>query len=307
MISGNNTNSYPCLTRTLIVAMTLSLLAIPWQILLMKILVKDFRLSLPRHIILFSVSLSDGIQICAVFILPAIANTSNLTTEDNACLYIRKCVVFFAILTFTASCLSILAMSFERYIACLHSFRLHQILTEPRVRYGFIFVWIISILLASTETFLQSHSTGEVEANGVLFYIIYITFTILTLVVIIFVQIRLFLFSKTKISRVNPAGAFGAQLELADYRKKHIKVALVAGIVAIGFAFCCVPIAIVFLYEMVNGVEVASNLRTACIGCKMANALANPFIYGFGIADTRRVLKRDIKRMTQYLVDIFLR
>jgi len=46
---------------------------------------------------------------------------------------------------------------------------------------------------------------------------------------------------KTNLKRINPAGAFRAQLELADYRKKHIKVVLVSGIFAIGFVVCMLP------------------------------------------------------------------
>ena len=54
------------------------------------------------------------------------------------------------------------------------------------------------------------------------------------------------------LKRVNPAGAFCAQLELADYRKKHIKVVLISGIVAIRFVFCMLPMSFLFPYEIIN-------------------------------------------------------
>ena len=66
------------------------------------------------------------------------------------------------------------------------------------------------------------------------------------------IRLRLFFSQKTKLKRVNHAGAFCAQLEFADYRKKHIKVVLISGIVAITFVFCMLPTSVLFPYEIIN-------------------------------------------------------
>ena len=70
------------------------------------------------------------------------------------------------------------------------------------------------------------------------FQIIFIIFTFAAAIPACVIQTSLFFFAKIKLKRVNPAGASGGQLELADYRTKHIKVTMVSGIVTVGFVVC---------------------------------------------------------------------
>ena len=66
------------------------------------------------------------------------------------------------------------------------------------------------------------------------------------------IRLRLFFLQKTKLKRVNPEGALCTRLEFADYKKKHIKVVLISGIVAIRFIFCMSPTSFLFPYEIIN-------------------------------------------------------
>ena len=66
------------------------------------------------------------------------------------------------------------------------------------------------------------------------------------------IRLRLFFLQKTKLKIVNPEGALCTRLEFADYKKKHIKVVLISGIVAIRFIFCMLPTSLLFTYEIIN-------------------------------------------------------
>ena len=133
---------------------------------------------------------------------------------------------------------------------------------------------------------------------------IYPVVTIPTSFFIVTMQSRLFLFSRRKINQTIPAGAFGADLELAHFRKKHFKVAFMTGVVAVVYIVCTVPITSVFLYEVVSGDSVSAHTRNIFVFLSFCNSLADPFIYGFGISDTRHFMIRDLKRMKQFLNDI---
>ena len=138
-------------------------------------------------------------------------------------------------------------MSVERYIACIQSFQIRRIFTHERVVYSSIIQCVVTILLAITEV-LANEANKSVWMSGVsALQIIFTIFTFAAAIPACVIQTHLFFLTKTKLKRFNPAVAFGAQLELADYRSKHIKVALVSGIVAVGFVVCLLPTTSLFL------------------------------------------------------------
>ena len=59
-------------------------------------------------------------------------------------------------------CLSIDAMSMERYISCVHSFHIHEILTETRLRFGSIFVWALGIIAGSVYVINMRHDAESI-------------------------------------------------------------------------------------------------------------------------------------------------
>ena len=301
MAQSNNTRVHVCIpVNTDSFSVFLLLAAFPFHVLLIKILAKDFYFTLPRHIIMFSLSLSDGIQIVFLFLGATLVTTFSLTTHTSICLILRGAMLFIGNLTVVVSSLAVITMSLERYVACIHSFRLHQIFTNSRVIYGSIAVWIIGTLIGLIEVFTEKTNTIEVISKDSIFRIIFIAFVIPASVIVICIQFRLFFFSRKKLNQVKP-NAFGVQLELAHFRKKQIKVAFVASTVALAFVFCMLPTGSVFIYESITGLIVPTPYRKICISLGMANTLADPFIYGFGIADTRRMIFRDLKRMKKFV------
>ena len=133
--------------------------------------------------------------------------------------------------------------------------------------------------------------------------IIFIIFTFAAAIPVWVNQVLLFFFATTKSGRGNPAGAFGAQLELADYRKNQIKVALVSGIATVGFVVCMLPTACLFLYKIVTGTTASTFATHLSFSFATANCLIEPLIYGFmdfiyglGNADIRKMIMQNLKK-----------
>ena len=278
------------------------LLVLPVHSLLIKVLMKDLRLRMPRHIIMLSMSISDLIQSQFAFICHFIVSAFESGTDTALCRALREITMFVTTLTMVVSSLGVIAMSVERYISCIHSFHIHRIFTQDRVVYGSIIQWVIGILLAITEVLTNTFKEMTTVTVASAFQIIYITFTFAATIPVCVIQARLFFFAKTKLKRVNPAQAFGAQLELADYRKKHIKVAFVSGIVALGFIVCILPTAFLFLYEIIKDTTASVSARQICFSFGTANCLVDPFIYGIGNVDTRKMILRNLKKAKQFIM-----
>ena len=303
--SGDNSTAYACfIGETSLLSVVVLLVTIPLQLNLMKVLAKDFQLSLPRHKVLFSLSLSDTALVCGLFIITWVNKAVQITRKSTGCLVYRGFVIFIASLGSVSSALSITALSVERYVACIHCFHLHQIFTESRVRYGSIIGWGLAVLISLFAAFTNDYDDTAILARQSTFHYVYISFIAPSSISTGIIQFRLFLFSKRKINQVLPAGTFGAKLEVAHYRKKQLKVAFMAGIVAFVFIICMLPLAVVLLYELLSGETVSSPKRDICMALSCCNAVADPFIYGFGVADTRQKIFKDLKKLTSSLVNI---
>ena len=281
---------------------TILLCAMPFQVLLIKVLIKDLGLRMPRHTIMLSMSISDVIHPISVCIFYIIMSAFDSRPETSLCHALRQSTLFLGILTTVVSSLGVIAMSIERYVACIHSFHIHRIFTQERVVYGSIIQWVIGTILAITEVLTNNVSgTNAIKTFSAL-HIIFITFTYATAIPVGVIQARLFFFAKTKLKQINPAGAFGPQLELADYRKKHFKVALVSGIVAFGFVVSMLPTASLFLYEVSTGSKASKLATDVCFSFTKASCLVNPFIYGIGNADARKMIVQNLKKAKQFII-----
>ena len=143
--------------------------------------------------------------------------------------------------------------------------------------------------------------TNAIKELSALHYI-FITFTFAIAIPVCLIQARLFFFAKTKLKRFNPAGAFGAQLEGAHYRKEQIKVALVSDIVAVGAAVCILATAFLFLYKVFIGTKALKLATGVCFSFATANCVVDPFIYGLGNVDTRKMLFRNLIKVKLFIM-----
>ena len=297
MNNSSLTIKFHCKPREFLAPMTILFIAVgPLHVMVLIALVHDLRLQLSRHIIMLSLSISDGLQIAAFFITALISKVFSLVEGDVACFVTKKAILFTGIVTITTSSFTIVLLSVERYVACIHSFHIHEILSQKRVLFMLSLIWITGIGCALSSVFHQPieifHSKfGDEYLPGLLVSLaIMVSFPI-----IMIIQMRLLLFSRSKLMQVRPARAFGQTAELADYRKCQIKVTFVAGIVAVTFVVCMLPLSVMFLYESLNNVLVPVGIKRYFLLLTFLNNLADPIIYGFGVKDSRRCLLRRMR------------
>ena len=305
MANESSTEIDTCvIEKTATFQIVLMFCTLPFHLIIIKALATDVRFDLQRHTILFSLSLSDAFVTFGLFILGIVNKTTILTIESSGCTIYRRFTIFIACSTLVVSSVSIIAMAVERYISCVHSFHVHRILTESRVRSWSICTWIMGVVIGILAAFTSHFDGNIIIPNHSIVQYVYLIFAIPASVFVIVIQVRLFIFSRTKIKRIAPTGAFGVKLELFDYKRKQMKIAFMAGIVATAFVVCMIPLAIVFLYELLSDVTVSSSYRSVCLSLSLSNSFVDPFIYGFGVADTRRKMLRDFKKVIHYLLGI---
>ena len=288
----------------LFTAIFLIFFALPAHCLVMKILYKDCEMTLPRHKIMMSLILSDALQIFIIAVSTIIQkNFIGTQYHEAACRYIQANGIIFVVCTMFVSSLSIVSLSVERYITCIHGLYVYEILTARRVVFAIGIQWTIGICIGVLSVY--SHVTSEasrvlIESLTLQRALVLIIFPSATAVTLI--QVRLFHFSQTKLARVIPTATFGNQAEMADFRKKQLKVTFVASIVAIAYIVSMFPIAVVYAYEWQHGMIKNHPLRPLIVSMAMINTLIDPLIYGLLIEETRRLMWKNIKAIKDFFL-----
>ena len=279
-----------------------TVLTLPFHILLIKVLISDLRLNLPRHYTMLCLSVSDALQIFISSSCMTTVHVFNVTRDTGGCTASRIILFFILSVTIVVSSLSLVALSVERFVACIHSFHLHQIFTRERMIYGIAVIWIIGVICGAIAAILAGLDWEKMGKNAnFVMRIIAVIFIIPTSITITIIQYRLLAFSRKKLARVRPESMFGSEAEIADMRKKQIKVAFVASIVAIAYIVCMFPMGCLSLYELVFGTLPHSPWKALVERLILVNNFADPFIYGIGIVDARKAVVRNLKRMKDFI------
>ncbi len=197
--SGNNTNLshttvviFNCVRNaTGLSSIFLALISCPVYILMFKILIYHFDLRLPRHKILLSLNISDSIQIAGMAILHILGFISQAKSSSAGCQVIRKVMEFLGIATVVSSTGSVLLLSFERYIACVHCLRLYDIVTDNLVHKALYCIWAVAFLcgLADKERYQPNYTVVALvltRSISIIYTIVFLSST----VVLAFVQGR---------------------------------------------------------------------------------------------------------------------
>eukprot|EP00795_Rhopilema_esculentum_P006835 gene6835-12428_t len=218
----------------------------------------------------------------------------------------RRCLQFISPLTVVVTSLTLVALSVERYIACVHGLRFHQIVTNRRVSLAFVIIWVFGFLCAACNLTMIRHSDivgqsvqSETPALRVIVVVIEIPTTCFTLIVI---QATLFKFSRKKLLEVQPGMPVSSQAEQRNLLERQLKIAFVAAIVVITYLFCSFPGAILALLTLItHGTQPVDKYNFA-VALWMLNAFTDPFVYGFGMRDTRKALIKQTKSIISALL-----
>ena len=296
MIERNDTALAVCESKDFSFAIVLMIIVLILHIPLMKVLILNLRLELPRHKLVAGLSMSDCLL--TTFISIVIIATSQLTSkaDSEACLVVRRIGHFSFVATTVINSFIISALCLERYVACIHSFRLDEIFTSKRVSYGLVFAWICGGALGVGNAIFDSMSSNSVGRNLML-QIIVPLFVIPSSLIIVVVQITLYMFSRKKLTQVVSVGSSSNAAEAADLRRKQLKIAAVAGLTALLYLICFMPVCILMLFEMNGMVLDYSIYKRIIFGLRFVNSIIDPFLYGLCIVDTREALFKDARRI----------
>ena len=276
----------------------ITLIILPFHLLMIKVLHFDLRLALARHMITFCLSISDALFVLIIFSCATVMKIFRLTTEEEECNIIRKILYFELAMSLVVSSLSIIAFSSERYVACIHSFRLHEIFTKERVTCAISCIWITGVICGAVTIALGSQSKHKMimEANEPI-KVMLVLIVIPTIILVTVIQSRLLVFSRSKLVRVGPTILFGSKAEMAGLRKRQIKIAFVASIVFVKYVVSMYPAAFLSYLDLIKHDVSSPTIRGIMKALMILNNFADPYIYGIGMVDTRRALFKHLRKM----------
>ena len=304
MEGTNSTDVLNCVqTRLGISFIIVICIILPFHVLMIKVLLIDLRLALPRHMITLSLSISDFLQIFVSFLCMGIMLIFNLRRAVGACDILRFIMFFNFAMTLVVSSLSLIALSLERYVACIHCFRLHEIFTRNRTILGISFIWIVGVIAGIATVAIATKSKYKLILDGnYLMKILAVVIAFPTIFLLACIQYRLLAFSRSKLRRVNPGTMTGSELEMADMRKKQMKISFVASIVVLAYVISMLPVGCLSLVELINGNISSPNISAFLKGLSIVNNFADPYIYGLGTVDTRKAILKNLKRIKNFFV-----
>ena len=122
--------------------------------------------------------------------------------------------------------------------------------------------------------------------------------TLVTTLVLIVVQARLYKLSRTKL-KVVPHNMFGAQKEKDDLTRRQLKLGFAASIVIIMYVVCMLPVACLLVYSRLNPKNDVYSIRTILVFLSSMNTFFDPFVYGLGMADMRQGIKGEFRKLKQ--------
>lgn len=285
-------------------AIALMIFALPFHCLVMKILSINLEFQCPRHIILFCLSLSDCLQVLVTSIVIIVLKVDSIGIGCASCNGLRLALIFNATLTYLVSSLTLVALSIERYIACFHSYRIHELLTNRRTMTTLVLFWLLGSIFGGIA--LVPHREADHQAlltNSAYFGTITVVITPLVSLILIVIQSLLYCLSRKKMARVLPATLSSTKSEMDATRRQQMKVAFVASMVVLSYLVCMLPGACVIIINRFANVGTATNTKKMLtISLGMLNTLLNPFIYGLGMLDTRKAIEKELKKIKNWLL-----
>ena len=284
---------------TIPLLLMLSICATPLHILISKVLIQRFRLTLPRHRILLCLSISDGCQILCATLFFAVGRAINPWKTSLTCQTMRRASDVLAMMSHCASSGFSIALSIERYIACVHSLRLHVLVTSERVNRALFSICVISIALGLLviDPQTKNYSVG-VAIDRKPFSVVFAIIAFLSSITLAIIQLRLYRITRLK-HKVTPHHMLhGAQEEGRDLLKRHIKLAISASVVVILYILCMFPISCLLLYHLLYPNNDSKNITPFLGILAITNTFADPFVYGFGMADVRGSIKKEYCKLT---------
>lgn len=273
------------------------LLIAPFHFFVLLTLFRRIKEKLPRHKFLISLSISDSTQVIVTGLLANTMRALHLRTASTVCKMLHLILQFNTAMTIVSASSNIVALSIERYIACVYCLRMHSIMTKTRVQRAIISIWAVSIVcgciaLNPAAPNLYPTAVQENKRPAIEFALMVFASSVILLVI----QIRLYKLSRDR-RKVLP-GQVCNVAAFTDTRRQQLRTTLVTSAVVVLYMLCMLPISFFICFSMVTGQgSNLLNVRSVLIWIAMSNTIADPFVYGFGMRDTRKELLKELNRI----------
>ena len=281
------------------------LLGVIPHILIVRVLISKLKLQKQMHKFLLSLSVADLAHMISVIVTILIVILTKPNDVSVTCRSVRNVLLFFFYSMIVNSSGSIVALSVERYIACIHCFRLHSIITKKRTFVSIVLIWCAGLICGLvTEIMLAIGDNGAIDILD-LTPVFYASEVLIfaTSVVLIFVQVRLFVLIRTKM-RVFPGGdAFQSSHFL-----RQMKTSVAASAVVVAYLTCMLPMALLpFLKPNMSPSKYVSVKKISLL-LNLLSPVLDPFIYGIGITEIRNAVLSDFRSLVRcILIKVFMK
>ena len=298
----NTTMHFDCVPKSSgTMSIIVTFLALPFHILMVKILWRDIQLPTPRDRIMLSLSVSDLLQILAIFFTAAVMQSFELTTESATCRILRDIALFTSTLTLTVSSLVIITLSIERKTICMDYLKFHKMFSRQRTAILLSSFWAVGLALAIITAALADEKITETLVTELTtFQVIAASLILPSAVIITVIQLQLFLFSRSRIAAMLSAKDSNSTTDGTGFKTRQLRIAFIAGIVSLAYTVCMVPLAAVGFLQVTQLVHTRASVKAGIICLSLANNLLDPFIYGIGIRRTRKILLRNIRSVVSW-------
>ena len=288
----------PCVPKgNGIAGIVISLLALPFHILVAKVLVKDTGLTLPHHLIMLSLTISDALYICSVASMAPIVMALRVTSDSFHCRLLLDFGAFITSLTIVVSSLVTITLAVERMIICIHFLNYRRLFRRSKIKMALRSYWSVGVIIAVIAAYTYDAQVGSAVTESTFFQIIVTLIVLPSAFIITVIYIRICLFSREKMIRIRPNTDSSNGTYTIAFRRKQIRIEVVAGIVCVAYIGCMVPLAAVLFLELTGLINTRLYDKRIVFGLAILNNLADPLIYGFGMTQTRQTLARMLKNI----------
>ena len=280
--------------------------ALPVHAFLLWILIRKIPDVLPRHMLIKMLCISDLLFFLSgiVLLFGQILALSPLSLE---CRVMKTFVLLQGLISFLVSSGTIIGLSIERYVACVHCLRLHTIVTARRVNIGLAVLCFIAFSQGLIcVLFLPATNSSNITPRSppsLLSYTVVLPVYITTLVLIV-TQTRLYIICRQKM-RISPHGPFTGRAESNRFFNNEVKLAVSTGALAGYYIVCLLPLSTSYLHSIVYGERFSVKIHWLFALLACTKILFEPFLYGFGMADIRGKLVVQLLRLKARLTSSF--
>ena len=241
----------------------------------------------PVNMILLSLAATDfltGAVTQPFFIFENILLIYNCTKIVCVVSKIRKFLMIYGL---GATLINISVITFDRYIAILHSYRYPELVTDNRVKKFLVSLWLVwSSFLVLWVTYLNKAILGAVTvtSNVIFVFILYVT-----------------IFREIHRLEANAVAAANDTEEArkARERKTAKTMAIVLGLLFVCYAPMLIYLVLEFFFLSESTLAVRKKLFSVASTASFANSSMNVFVYYWRNEEMRSAMLKVIKKITQ--------